>query len=129
MDDLEKQLAQAGIDVHDVEHNGLLHISSLNKFFHEPGSFNPDDIAQKTADMTDMAVYRGFSGLRITADGDHLNNGTGNDENLIAYEESLNKRLFPYHQVIALCQYDLNQACFFHTQILQNGRQVSLCLR
>src|SRR5690606_35569571 len=71
--DLEQQLALAGIDVSEVEERRLLRISFIDPFYPEKGVFNPDDMAQKTADITARAINRGFSGLRITIDCEHIN--------------------------------------------------------
>lgn len=85
---------------------GQLEILDYGEWYEDHGSFDADRVVQGWLDKLDLALQRGFDGLRVTGNTYWLEHGDW--ENFSRYEADVGSIIAP-RRILALCTYSLEK--------------------
>jgi PAS domain S-box-containing protein len=103
---LEK-LNLSGVRADSAPSNGNLAVMGRKDMYLHQGKFDPDYIIGKLKQFSDLARSRGYGNLRIAGDMTRFEEDFTGLNKLMEYEAKLNI-LNRKHNIISLCQYQLN---------------------
>ena len=98
-----------GVAVAEYIRQGRLVLVDVTESYSASGGFDPDHTVRIWQDLTDRAVSEGFTGLRAIGEATFALENTMSGENLIYYENVINRDLFPHYPFTSLCVYDKNR--------------------
>ena len=103
-------LERHGIDAESDLRSGQLILGTKDESYVENGSFSPDAAINMFAEASYEATSKGFRAVRGCAEMTwQLNTEHAETDQLLEYETRLNNELFPEHQVLGMCQFNINR--------------------
>ncbi|HEX7259414.1 MAG TPA: MEDS domain-containing protein [Candidatus Saccharimonadia bacterium] len=104
-------LEHAGITTENMLETEQLVLGTKDGSYLENGSFSPDTTIKVFAEASHQATSKGFRAVRGCAEmtwqlADDSHTET---EHLLEYEARINDELFPKHQVVGMCQFNMNR--------------------
>lgn len=131
VDDISSYFKTLGIDVESVLKAGQLSLDDSKGFYYPNGSFSAEEMWQRLRDGYDTTLEKGFKGWRGTAKMSWALDNVPGAEELIAYEQGVNRELIK-RPFTAICQYDANvfdaeqlmEVLKVHPYMIANGKVV-----
>jgi hypothetical protein len=104
-----KAMERAGIDVTAAVKRKQLVLATKKESYLRNGRFEPDEAINFFADTADKAQAEGWRALRGNAEMTWQLGGDPGTGRLTEYEAKMNRKLFPAHEVMGLCQYNMKR--------------------
>lgn len=129
-DSIVADFEAAGLKAGEYIENGRLVLLDVTESYSANGGFDPDHTVRIWQNLTERAVSEGFNGLRAAGEATFALENTVSGENLIYYENIINRDLFPHYPFTSLCVYDKNRypshiikaAIKAHPRLIYNDR-------
>ncbi|MCF8045353.1 MAG: MEDS domain-containing protein, partial [Desulfarculaceae bacterium] len=129
-DDIVADFEENGLAAREYIEKGRLVLLDVTESYSASGGFDPDHTVHIWQNLTDQAVSEGFNGLRAAGEATFALENTVSGENLICYENLINRDLFPHYPFTSLCVYDKNRypahiikaAIKAHPRLIYNDR-------
>jgi len=129
-DSIVADFEEKGLKAGEYIENGRLVLLDVTESYSASSGFDPDHTVRIWQNLIDQAVSQGFNGLRAAGEATFAMEDTVSGENLICYENLINRDLFPYYPFTSLCVYDKNRypahiikaAITAHPNLIYNDR-------
>jgi PAS domain S-box-containing protein len=107
-DSIVADFEEKGLKAGEYIENGRLVLLDVTESYSAGSGLDPDNTVRIWQNLTEQAVFEGFNGLRASGEATFALEHTVSGENLICYENIINRDLFPHYPFTSLCVYDKN---------------------
>ncbi len=109
-EDVLQALERSGVDIEYSLQSEQLVLGTKDGSYLESGTFKPNAAIKLFQEASRQATSNGFRAVRGCAEMTwQLNSSHTETEHLLDYESRLNEELFRDHQVVGMCQFNINR--------------------